>query len=173
MRCLSSPGTTVPLLLDNLVAVSMIILAVECPYLVSVCGSVSVTGQPVQFTSSGQLFLGGRRFGWLGWFEFFLSRPLLPFLCHNPFPVFQVPPVFGLFYFLWISIRHVSNATDVWSERGSISSHLSTNHRSRSRLRGEWKKLYPWGAPPLIFFLSNQPLPIPFILSPESHLTLT
>ena len=158
MGCLSSSGTTVPLLLDDLVAVSMVVLAVECPYLISVCGSVSVTGQPIQFTSSGQLFLGRRGFGWLGRFEFFLSRPLLPFLCHNPLPVFQVPPVFSLFHFLWISIRHVSNATDVWSERWLISKIPSTNHRSRSRLRGDWKNLYPWGAPPSILLLSNQPL---------------
>ena len=159
MGCLSSSGTTVPLLLDDLIAVSMVVLAVECPYLISVCGSVSVTGQPVQLSGSGQLFLGRRRFGWFGRFEFFLSRPLLPFLCHNPFSVFEVPPLFCFFHFLGISIRHVSMATDVWSERGSISSHLSANHRSRSRLRGDWKKnLYPWGAPPSIPLLSIQPL---------------
>ena len=169
MGCLSSSGTTVPLLLDDLVAVPMIVLAVECPYLISVCGSVSVTGQPVQLSGSGQLFLGRRRFGWLGRFEFFLSRPLFPFLCHNPLPVFQVPPMFSLFHLLWI-FRHVSNATDDWSGRGSISSHLSANHRSRSRLRGDWKNLYPWGAPPSILLLSNQPLPIPFM---DSHLSLT
>ena len=154
---LSVLGTTVPLLLDKPVAVSMVVLAVECPYLISVRGSVSVTGQPVQFTSSGQLFLGRRWFGWLGRFEFFLSRPLLPFLCHNPLPVFQVPPLLSFFHFLWI-FRHVSNATDVWSERWLISSPLSTNHRSRSRLRGDWKILYPWGVPPSILLLSIQPL---------------
>ena len=170
MRCLSSSGTTVPLLLDNLVAVSMVVLAVECPYLVSVCGSVSVTGQPVQFTSSGQLFLGRRRFGRFGRFELFLCCSPLTLLFRDSVSMLQVPPVFGRFQFLWISIRHVSNATDVWSERWLISNIPSTNHRSRSRFRGDWKNLDPWGAPPSILLLSNQPLPIPFM---DSHLSLT
>ena len=158
MRCLPSPGTTVPLLLHNLIAVSTIIVAIQCSYLVSVCGSVSVTSQPIQLSGSGKLFLGRRRFGRLGRLELFLSCPLLTFLCRNPLPVFQVPPVFRFFHLLGISIRHVSMATDVWSGRGSISSHLSANHRSRTRLSGDEKKLYPWGAPPSIFLLSNQPL---------------
>ena len=111
---LSVLGTTVPLLLYNLVAVLMIVFAVECPYLVSVCGSISVTGQPVQFSGSGNLLWGRGRFGWFGRFELFLSCPLLTFLCRNPLPVFQVPPVLSLFHLLRISIRHVSIATDVW-----------------------------------------------------------
>ena len=97
MRCLSSSGTTVPLLLDNLVAVTMIVLTVECPYLVSVCGSVSVTGQPVQFTSSGQLFLGRRRFGRFGRFELFLRCSPLTLLFRDSLSMLQVPPVFGRF----------------------------------------------------------------------------
>ena len=158
MRCLPSPGTTVPLLLHNLIAVSTIILTVQRPHLVSVCGSVSVTCQPIQFSGSGKLFLGRGRFGWFGRFEFFLSCPLLAFLCRNLLPMFQVPPVFRFFHLLGISIRHVSMATDVWSGRGSISSHLSTNHRSRTRLSGDEKNLYPWGGTPSILLLSNQPL---------------
>ena len=128
---LSVLGTTVPLLLDKPVAVSMIILTVQRPYLVSVRGSVPVTGQPVQFSGFGKLFWGRGRFGRLGRFELFLGRPLLSFPIHNLFPVFQVPPVFSLFHFLWISIRHVSMATDVWSGRWPISRGLSANQRSR------------------------------------------
>ena len=158
MRCLPSPGTTVPLLLHNLITVSTIIVAVQRPHLVSVCGSVSVTGQPIQLSGSGKLFRGRGRFGWFGRLELFLSCPLLTFLGHNLFSVFQVPPVFRFFHLLGISIWHVSMATDVWSGRGSISSHLSANQRSRTRLSGDEKKLYPWGAPPSILLLSNQPL---------------
>ena len=69
-------------------------------------GSVSVTGQSVQLSGSRNLLWGRGRFGWLGRFELFLSRPLLTFLCRNPLPVFQVPPVFGLFHLLGISIGH-------------------------------------------------------------------
>ena len=106
MRCLPSPGTTVPLLLYNLIAVSTIILTVQRPHLVSVRGSVSVTGQPIQFSGSGKLFLGWRRFRRFGRLELFLSCPLLPFLCRNPLSMFQVPPVLGLFHFFRISIGH-------------------------------------------------------------------
>ena len=148
----------------NLVAVSMIVFAVQRPYLVSVRGSVSVTGQPVQFSGSGKLFRGRGWFGRFGWFELFLSRPLLTFLFLNLFSVFQVPPVLRFFHPLRISIRHVSMATDVWSGRGSISSHLSTNHRSRTRLSGDWRNLYPWGAPP-------QFSSCPFNPSLDSHLS--
>ena len=92
----------------------MIVLTVQRPHLVSVRGSVSVTGQSIQLSGSGKLFLGRGRFGRFGRFELFLSRPLLTFLCRNPLPVFQVPTVFSLFHLLRISIRHVSMATDVW-----------------------------------------------------------
>ena len=128
MGCLSNPGTTVPLLLHNLVAVTMIVLAVQCPYLLCMRGSVPVAGQPIQLAGSRQLLWGRRRLGWFGRFELFPSRSLFSFLSGNPLPVFQVPPVFGFFDFLRITIRHVSMATDVWSERRSISKPLSTNH---------------------------------------------
>ena len=84
----------------------MVVFTVQRPHLVSVRGSISVTGQLVQLTSSGNLLWGRGRFGWLGRFEFFLSRPLLPFLYRNPLSMFQVPPVFSLFHLLRISIRH-------------------------------------------------------------------
>ena len=33
-----------------------------------------------------------------------------------------------------------------------------------SRLRGDWKNLYPWGAPPsILLLLLNQPLPTPYL----------
>ena len=66
-------------------------------------GSVSVTGQPVRLSGSGNLLWGRGRFGR---FELFLSRPLLTFLCGNPLPVFQVPPVLSFFHLLRISIGH-------------------------------------------------------------------
>ena len=69
-------------------------------------GSVSVTGQPVQLSGSRNLLWGRGRFGRFGWFELFLSRPMLTFLFRNPLSVFQVPPVFGLFHLLGISIGH-------------------------------------------------------------------
>ena len=106
MRCLSSPGTTVPLLLYNLIAVSMIVPAVECPHLVSVCSSVPVTGQSIQLSGSGNLLWGRGWFGWLGRFEFFLSRPLLTLLFSNPLPVFQVPLPLSFFHLFRISIGH-------------------------------------------------------------------
>ena len=84
----------------------MVILAVECPHLVSVRGSVSVTGQPIQLSGSGKLFRGRGWFGRFGRLELFLSCPFLTFLCRNPLPVFQVPPVFSLFHLLRISIGH-------------------------------------------------------------------
>ena len=69
-------------------------------------GSVSVTGQPIQLSSSGNLFRGRGRFGRFGRFELFLSRPMLTFLCRNPLPVFEVPPVLRFFHLLGISIGH-------------------------------------------------------------------
>ena len=65
-----------------------------------------MTGQPVQLSGSGNLLWGRGRFGWLGRLELFLSRPTFTFLCRNPLPVFQVPPVFSLFHLLRISIGH-------------------------------------------------------------------
>ena len=106
MGCLSHPGTTVPLLLHNLVAVSMVILAVQCPYLLCMRGSVPVTRQAVQFPGFGQLFWGWRWFRRFGRFELFPSRSLFPFLLGNPLSMFEVPPVFSLFHFLRITIRH-------------------------------------------------------------------
>ena len=122
----------------------MIIITVQRPHLVSVRGSVPVTGQPVQFSGFGKLFWGRGRFGRLGRFELFLGRPLLPFPFHNLFPVFS------LFHFLWISIRHVSMATDVWSGRWPISKGLSTNQRSRPQAQRRLeKKSVPMGGTPL------------------------
>ena len=144
----------------------MIIITVQRPHLVSVRGSVPVTGQPVQFSGSGKLFWGRGRFGRFRRFELFLGRPLLSFPFHNLFPVFQVPPVFSLFHFLWISIRHVSMATDVWSglDAGLYLEVSPPISDLDPRLRGDLRKnLYPWGAPPSILLLCNQPLPIPYL----------
>ena len=69
-------------------------------------GSVPVTGQPVQLSGSRNLLWGRGWFGRFGRFELFLSRPLLTFLCHNPLPVFEVPPVLSFFHLLRISIGH-------------------------------------------------------------------
>ena len=69
-------------------------------------GSVPVTGQPVQLSGSGNLLWGRGRFGRIGGFELFLSCPLLTFLFRIPLPVFQVPPVLGLFHLFRISIGH-------------------------------------------------------------------
>ena len=167
---LSVLGTTVPLLLDKPVAVSMIIITVQRPYLVSVRGSISVTGQPVQLSGSGKLFWGRGRFGWFGRFEFFLSCPLLPFLCHNPLPVFQVPLLFRLLHFLRISIRHVSMATDVWSGRRIISRGLSANHGSRPQVQKRLEKIVPMGGTPLNPPPVQSTPPHPLL---DSHLILT
>ena len=65
-----------------------------------------VTGQPIQFSGSRNLFRGRGRFGSFGGLELFLSRPLLMFPLRNLFPVFVVPPVLGLLRLLGISIGH-------------------------------------------------------------------
>ena len=68
--------------------------------------SVPVSGQPIQFSGSRNLFWGRGRFGWFGWFELLLSRPLLTFLFQHSLLVFQIPLALGLFRLLGISIRH-------------------------------------------------------------------
>ena len=66
-------------------------------------GSVTVTGQPVQLSGSRNLL---SCWGWFGWFELLLGRPLLTFPFRNLFLVFEVPLTLGLFRLLGISIGH-------------------------------------------------------------------
>ena len=62
--------------------------------------------------------------------------------------------------FCWASQTQLTSVLD----DGLLSKVPSTNHRSRSRSRGDGRSLYPWGGPPLIFLLSIKP-------SPDSHLS--
>ena len=84
----------------------MVKLAVQSTHLRQMASSVTVTGQPIQFSGSRNLFWCRGRFGWFGGLELFLSRPLLTFPFRNLFFVFEVPLVLGLLRLLGISIGH-------------------------------------------------------------------
>ena len=84
----------------------MVIVAVQSTHLRQMASSVRVTGQPIQFSGSRNLFRCRGRFGRFRRFELFLSRPLLTFLFRNLLLVFEVPPALGLLRLLGISIGH-------------------------------------------------------------------
>ena len=98
---------TVPLLLHNPLAVSMVIVAVNSAHLRQMASSVTVASQSVQLSGSRNLLRCRGWFGWFGWFEFFLGRPPFTLLLQQSFPVFHIPLVLCLFRLLAIFIGHL------------------------------------------------------------------
>ena len=96
--------------------------------------------------------LGGR-----GGFSFFWAARCSRFRCNRVSLFFRYHSCLSCLAFSGFLLG-ISNTTDDGPERWIISSVSSTNHRSRSRPRGDPRNLYPWGGPPLIFFLSIKPL---------------
>ena len=154
---LLNPGTTVPLLLDNSFAVPVVIIPVEVAYLGQMLGSVTVASQPVRLSGSSNLLWCGGWFGRTWGLSFLLAARRSRFCCNSLSLFLRYHSRFACFAFSGVLLG-ISNNTANCPGRWTISRVPSANHRSRSRLRGDSRSLYPWGGPPLIFLLSIKPL---------------
>ena len=97
------------MLLHNSLAVPVVIDLIQVTYLGQMRGSVSVTGQTVRLSGSSNLFWRRGWFGWTGWFELLLGRPLFTFLLQQFLLVFQIPLVLQLSRLLGIFVGHIEH----------------------------------------------------------------
>ena len=109
MFVLTIPGTTVPLLLHDSLAVPVVIVPIQVTHLGQMRGSVSVTGQSVRLAGSSNLLWCGGWFGWTWGFELLLGRPPFTFLLQHSLLVFHIPLVLQLFRLLGIFVGHLEH----------------------------------------------------------------
>ena len=107
MFVLLNPGTTVPLLLHDSLAVPVVIVPVEVTHLGQMLGSVTETGQSVRLSGSSNLLWCGGWFGWTWGFELLLGRSPFTLLLQHSLLVSEVPLVLCLFRLLGIFVGHL------------------------------------------------------------------
>ena len=106
---LLNPGTTVPLLLHDSLAVPVIVVPVEVTHLGQMLGSVTETGQSVRLSGSRNLLWCGGWFGWTWGFELPQGRSPFTLLLQHSLLVSEVPLVLCLFRLLGIFIGHLEH----------------------------------------------------------------
>ena len=153
-------GSTVLLLLDNSVAVLMVISTVDKTYLGQMRSPVSLASFLVQGFPSGNLLWvgagglarGGLAFFWAARGSRFRSKiSSWCFWYHSRLRALWASNIFLLL--------GISNTSDFCLGRLTLSIVQTTNHRSRSRPGVGRRSQYPWAVgPPLIFLLSIKPL---------------
>ena len=150
-------GSSVALLLDNVVPVSMIIHPIDVSHLGQMPGSVSLASGLVQCFPSGNLLWGGCCFdSW--WFGLLLGGTPFTYPLQNLVFVFLMPLPLSLLDRVRISLWHTKHN---WGSNQSVGLYLSSCPPITAlgpgmvRAEGIW---YPWGGPALIFLLSIKPL---------------
>ena len=153
---LSGQGSSLPLLLDDELSVSVMVHPIDETHLGQMSGPIAVAGLAVELSSSRNELWGGCWFGSL-WFGLPLGCATFAFTPQNLVLVSLVPLSFSLSRQVWILVGHTEHNWFLCREFVYIYRFVL---QSQSSVQGwrSWRESGTQGETPLILLLPIKPL---------------